>query len=207
MTDAARREAERDASAGDLHAAARLLVERVRSGDLPQERLELAAHLRDPAACLALGRELTPVTVLGAWADEVEGWGEEARARLCVAAVTAVVPPWRWLRPADEVFPLAVEALRRGLDRPPELEACRERLLSIGGLPDERARDALRALAEALAVVEALHGPGTRGWLTASAAVRAAAGAYVGGLDGFVAALRADLLPWVLRAPGTARGP
>jgi hypothetical protein len=45
VTDQRLRDLERDAAHGDLHARGRLLLERVRVGDLTQERLRLAAYL------------------------------------------------------------------------------------------------------------------------------------------------------------------
>lgn len=49
---------ERLAAAGDVEARAQLLLERRRRGDLEDERLQLAAHLGDPAARLAVGERL-----------------------------------------------------------------------------------------------------------------------------------------------------
>lgn len=55
MTDQRLRDLERDAAHGDLQAQVRLPLERVRVGDLTEERLRLAAYLGDEVACLALG--------------------------------------------------------------------------------------------------------------------------------------------------------
>lgn len=96
MSDERRRRLEREAAAGDLAAASALLAERLRAGDLPEDRLRLAAHLGDPAAAQALGREpLAPPTITvsrwvrglserreGAWAP----WAREAFARAAAAA-------------------------------------------------------------------------------------------------------------------------
>ena len=68
MSDSRLRELERLAALGDREARVRLLAERVRGGDLPRERLALAAYLGDPAAreemaCLPpglLGRRYFP---------------------------------------------------------------------------------------------------------------------------------------------------
>lgn len=57
----------------------------------------------------------------------------------------------------------------------------------------------------ALTVVRAFVSPERVPWYVgaeASDSIRSAAGAWIGGLHGFVAALRADLLPWVLRRDG-----
>lgn len=54
MADQRRRDAERAADQGDQDAAARLLLERVRAGELTHERLLLAAYLDDEPARRAL---------------------------------------------------------------------------------------------------------------------------------------------------------
>lgn len=107
MSDASRREAERDAAGGDPQAAARLLVERVRAGDLPAERLELAAHLGDAAARLALG--VTPAgRRLGPWLDElVRRWPGAPLLRVEVAALETIVA----MRPRDATRDPATEQL------------------------------------------------------------------------------------------------
>lgn len=63
---------------------ARLLVERVRAGDLSTERLSLAAAFGHREACLAVGRGRAPVEDVGALADL--DLGPEARARVALAA-------------------------------------------------------------------------------------------------------------------------
>lgn len=63
MTDARLREVERAASCtGAVDDEARVLVERVRAGDLPRDRLDLAAHCGHEAsrAALGLGETLLP---------------------------------------------------------------------------------------------------------------------------------------------------
>ena len=54
MSDARRREIER-AAASDPAAAGRLLLERLRAGEVTRERVHLLALVGDTAACLALG--------------------------------------------------------------------------------------------------------------------------------------------------------
>ncbi len=54
MSDARRREIER-AAASDPAAAGRLLLERLRAGEVTRERVHLLALVGDPTACLALG--------------------------------------------------------------------------------------------------------------------------------------------------------
>src|SRR5690606_9510555 len=55
VSDAARRSAERAASAGDPAAAVRALAARLRAGELSEERLRLAATLGHAGACALLG--------------------------------------------------------------------------------------------------------------------------------------------------------
>jgi hypothetical protein len=57
VTDARTRELERAAAAGDVQAAARTLVEAVRSGRVARDRLELAAYAGHQPAQLALGQD------------------------------------------------------------------------------------------------------------------------------------------------------
>lgn len=66
VTDQRLRDLERDAGKGDLEARARLLQERVRVGDLTEERLRLAAYLGDEVACLALGHALRLLVAMDA---------------------------------------------------------------------------------------------------------------------------------------------
>jgi hypothetical protein len=56
MADRDLRSLERAAAQGDVEAAAKLLLERVRAGDLTEERLQLAAYLGHTAAIRAGGR-------------------------------------------------------------------------------------------------------------------------------------------------------
>lgn len=58
--DPRRRQLEREAAGGDVEAQARVLVERMRAGELLREQVEIAASLGDPAAVLVAG----PVPVI-----------------------------------------------------------------------------------------------------------------------------------------------
>lgn len=99
VSDERRRRLEREAAAGDLAARAALLAERVRVGELAADRLELAAHLGDPAAAQALGREpLGPPTItMGRWVRGLHPgrdwapWAREAFARAAAAAGRATL--------------------------------------------------------------------------------------------------------------------
>ena len=66
MADERHRELERRASAGDVEAEAKLLLERVRSGDLTEGRLRLAASLQHPASKIGLGNSLLD-PILPSW--------------------------------------------------------------------------------------------------------------------------------------------
>lgn len=68
-SDERRRRAERSAAQGDIHAGARVLAERMRSGELTQDQIWLAARLGDPRALL-----LSPTTPAV--------WGELGRSAL-----------------------------------------------------------------------------------------------------------------------------
>lgn len=65
MADEDLRALERAASGGDVDAEARLLQERVRAGELTEERLRLAAWLGREAACSASGESPVPTDGLG----------------------------------------------------------------------------------------------------------------------------------------------
>ena len=54
MADERQRELQRQAASGDVEAGAKLLLERVRSGEPTEERLRLAAYLSLEAAVVAL---------------------------------------------------------------------------------------------------------------------------------------------------------
>ena len=182
MADARLRSLERAARAGDVAARARLLAERVRLGRLARDRVELAAHLGDPAAALVVGVEL-PAGPLGPWAAELRRWGHEACARVALATATAMLPVWEAWEPG--VYAPGVH-LRWAVRAGHELLASRDQ--------DERwrvAEGALLAAEEAvertrhhLAAVEAEHPAkvGRASWCAADAgwvlvcAVRAAQG-------------------------------
>jgi hypothetical protein len=93
----------REVATGDAGARARLLAERLRAGDLGEDRLRLAAHLGDPAAAAALGRELLlpPTITITRWvrglAEPSRGgawpvWAREAYVRAAAAAGRIVLP-------------------------------------------------------------------------------------------------------------------
>jgi hypothetical protein len=90
VTDQRLRDLERDAARGDLHAQARLLLERVRVGDLTDERLRLAAYLGDEVACVAL--EYDPrrsVAMNGDWFRGLVPWSPALAAWALAEACAA----------------------------------------------------------------------------------------------------------------------
>lgn len=183
MSDASRREAERDAAGGDLQAAARLLVERVRAGDLLAERLELAAHLGDPAACAALG--VSVESQLEPWVDGLLRFEGEPLLRVEVAALglLALVEP---VHPElAALLPRLREALAAG-----RLAAIDDALARLGAWQERAGRPDRKRVSSIVRM-------GLR------------ASRHLDGLDpsrpvlpaAFLAALREAVLPWAL-GPG-----
>lgn len=124
MADEGLQRLRRAARAGDAEAEARLLLARVRAGQLAPERLGLAAHLGAPAARALVGEERGGTWALGLWA-----FGAEAVVRAGIAAARARLAA----EPDGARTALAVELLEAWL-----LEA------------EPARRAALRARAEAL---------------------------------------------------------
>jgi hypothetical protein len=89
VSDADRRLLERTAQAGDLQAEARLLLARVRDGELAEERLRLAALLGDPAAREACAPLDLAEPSLHAWCAAIAAHGEAAFARAAGAIAHA----------------------------------------------------------------------------------------------------------------------
>jgi hypothetical protein len=89
VTDQRLRDLERDAAHGGLQAGARLLLERVRVGDLTEERLRLAAYLGHEAArgCVPVEANLEP----GPWLQALCGLSREIAVR-----VALVASRWAW---------------------------------------------------------------------------------------------------------------
>lgn len=100
MSDARIRELERDAAQGDLDAAGRLLLERVRAGVLRDDRLALAAHLGHAGARRALCRRADERELdLPEWVERLAKFGQEACVRAALAAVRQAcraLPEGRW---------------------------------------------------------------------------------------------------------------
>jgi hypothetical protein len=96
MTDQRLRDLEREAARGDLQAQARLLLERVRVGDLTEEKLRLAAYLGDEAAKLAVagGGPEAEHEDLATWLTSIEtrGFRRPALEAIATAAGLALSP-------------------------------------------------------------------------------------------------------------------
>lgn len=113
MADGRLRQLERTAWQGDSQAQVRLLLQRVRVGDLPRHSLALAAYLRHTPACEAVGKGPSPIPDLPSWVEGLEPWGRDTCARAAVRAASMVRGPFEnWLR----LQPAACSELRSSLD-------------------------------------------------------------------------------------------
>lgn len=96
MGDLSRRALRHAAEAGDLESQARLLVERLRGGELTEAGLRLAAALGDQGAALALGVEAAAVTDdLRELLELLDAIGKaKYLVRAAVAGAERVLPQW-----------------------------------------------------------------------------------------------------------------
>jgi hypothetical protein len=183
---------ERAATGGDVDAAARVLWERVRRGELDLDRVRLAAFLADPVSRLALGAqapELPPT--LGTCVRQLEAWGPQATFRAAITAVTRVLY-------------LITDPERRSWSRT-AMEAV---ALRLRGLPDDerwvRAASSLRSdpAAQAVLQVAQLGRPGVYYAEPVSAVMTAlfalSQGGRADGEEDVGSAVRAALTAWVL---------
>ena len=87
MSDEALRRAERAAASGDLAAEGRLLLARVRAGQLTTAQLELRAYLGSRAAHLALGNDTAPAKLPEptGWVLGLRSFGQEVWVRTFLA--------------------------------------------------------------------------------------------------------------------------
>ena len=101
MSDRRLRALEREAAASrDPEARARLLLARMRAGELERERVELAAYLGDLASLQALGGRPAALGI-DAWVAGFERWEETTLVRAALAA--ARVPLLRWQERYEEL--------------------------------------------------------------------------------------------------------
>jgi hypothetical protein len=100
MSDERLRQLHRSASLGDPQAEAKLLLARLRAGELSQRNLELAAYLSHPVACLALGVEHpNPAWDLPKWTLGLAPWGRRACAVAGLEAARLLSSAFEdWLR-------------------------------------------------------------------------------------------------------------
>lgn len=159
MADEALRAAERRArETGELADAARLLLERVRCGDLQAGALSLAAYLGDPAAGAALGVRLeldeADEIAVTRWSRGLVAWGWPVYGRALFAAVIAELEATPGLDPTGEVL----GALGAYWDEQAE---SRRREFQVGGdgLPHRRI---VKCAAVAAYHWETPPGPGSR---------------------------------------------
>lgn len=107
MTDTHLRQLERAANQGDVEARARLLCERVRMGDLSEDRVRLAAYLGDPGARLHLGEQAPELPAIRAraglelnqrrWVTGLRAYGKEWLVRAAAAVAVSRLEAWsRW---------------------------------------------------------------------------------------------------------------
>lgn len=112
MTDQRLRDLERDAARGDLHAQARLLLERVRVGDLAEDQLLLAAYLGDAPAQAALASATTSTLPddIDTWARSLKPFGQETSVRAALGVAGEFMTAWRMRRPSDDRPVRAIQA-------------------------------------------------------------------------------------------------
>lgn len=201
MGDDRRRELERSAAQGDLAARAGLLRERVRVGELREERLSLAAYLEDEASLAALGGPpLVGAADLEDWVGGLAPWGTEAVLRAAVAAARSALPAWESRPEAELQRPR--EAPRRAIDAAAEWLRCpcadhaadAERAALVIAWPGQPAP----VVAATWAALSVSHGRRGQEGETAQRAVRAARQAV--GAPALRAQIRADLVAWALAA-------
>lgn len=116
MTDARMRALARSAEQGDPGARRQLLLERLRAGQVTEDRLRLAAFLGDPAAADAAGAA-TGGEDLAGWFAAITAWEPAACARAALAAAALVEPVWAAAGGGPAVT-RALEALRAWTDCP-----------------------------------------------------------------------------------------
>ncbi|MGE0709957.1 MAG: hypothetical protein AB7N76_25500 [Planctomycetota bacterium] len=141
------RKLERARSLGDAEAAAALLAERVRRGQVAPERLRLAAYVGHPVA-RALAPEVEVQDDLAAWLTGLCGdWGLAARNRTWFSLVWSAAPSW-WLSKRAQSSKQRVDDLAR-VALEPERALPARALARLTGTPtyDMPGLEALRLVA------------------------------------------------------------
>lgn len=219
MTDERLRHLRR-AAADDPAARAALLTARLRAGDLPEDRLRLAAHLGDPAALEVLGAAPPASSSIGRWVhglapwsadDGWPAWAAEAYARAAAAAAAAVLPCLERDPEQAAAAGRAVAAMDAWLACPCDAHA---RAVVAAGTPFEhvpagpaalfagRARRFAEGALARMCGVPLLEGPAR-----ASATEAATSAARATSTDVVRAAIRDALVPWALLAAEPPRRP
>lgn len=204
MSDARLREAERRwRESGAAEDEAAWLRERVRAGELGDDRLRLAAYVGHRPSVLALGAVPPAPAYVQAWVYGLERWGEEACLRAAIAAArracACLRPGSSRRRDAGALIARAErQTLGHALGEAPELDPH-----VLDDDPPARERSAFLAV-EALAdgADEVLRrAPGANRALEASARAGGVVIRAVEALDDEAvvrAAIRDEVAPWAL---------
>jgi hypothetical protein len=209
MPDARFRSLQRQAAQGDLQAQGRLLLERVRAGDLDPDGLRLAAYLGDPGAREALGADAPAAPPdLGDWAVGIapsgagarDPWTREALARVAAAAARAALPAWEEQHPNDRLPRRTVEAIEEWILCPCEDHA-EAALHCSRSTREEEGTGWLERILEALPPREALLAVQRAARIPLSPAAMPSVvmcAARATSEETIRAAIREALLPWAL---------
>jgi hypothetical protein len=171
MADDRLREVEREAAWGDPAGRARLLVERVRAGQLEHERLRLAAWLGDRAACLATGEAGGPGAAASgsqtrrgrrdAWTRALAAWGKEAIVRAAYVVARDELRHWRRHYRDDASLPGVLDAVAAWIGCP--CDPCARavgRAVEAGALPEGKDNRSGRAKWHVVQAALAARAPG-----------------------------------------------
>jgi hypothetical protein len=196
VVDERLRHLEREAAGGDLDTRARWLLDRVRAGRLPGDRLQLAAWLGDAAARLAVGEEplaRAARTKRDPWTQTLAGWGKEALVRAGLVVAKDELRHWRRHHKADAALPGLLDAVEAWAACPCDLCAVRVDEAAGDRLPAPRDNRSSRALAQVLSVAGIVRAGSASDW-TASAVRALGESPPLPVRD----AIREALVPWVL---------
>lgn len=115
------RKLEREAALGGLDAQAKLILQRLRAGELTEKRIRLAAYLGDGAARLALGKEPVRTELnLVALVAGLDRWNKMASVRTIIAGSRLVLPVWEAYHPENRAPRVAIEAAEAWALKPSE---------------------------------------------------------------------------------------
>ena len=140
MADEELRRLERLAGAGDLEAEARLLLERLRIGDVSREGVELAAYLGHGAAGVVVPGVTPADPEPLEWVSGLGRWGKEVAVRAAILAARAVLPRFEDVMTHEEGPRKAIRAAEEWLVHPCEAHRVAARLAMEAA--DDCAREA-----------------------------------------------------------------